>query len=116
MIYATTCPDCGSALSPVAQAPTAAPWLCRQCARGWWAAELTPEARAQYRPSRKDFRPHIAVRTAVEREAEVAVQRGTSLRLDQIALVHPTTLESIASIRLATDFAAAIAAHTKGPE
>lgn len=113
--YTATCPCCGQQLAPVAQGPAAAPWLCAACCRGWWAAELTPDARAIYRPERDDFRPHKDVRAAVATEAQLAIQRGSSLRSDQLSLVPPATLQAVAGRPLATDFAAALAATLKGP-
>lgn len=112
--YALTCPHCGGRLEPVAQGPECPPWLCRACRQGWWVAELTPEARDAYRHHRRDFRPHKPVRVAVFAERELAHQRGTSLREDQLGIVAPSTLAALGGRRITDDFAAAIAATGKG--
>lgn len=48
----TTCPTDGKALRLLDPVPTAdtPPFLCDECVRGYWPAELTPAARALWDP------------------------------------------------------------------
>lgn len=50
-----TCPGCGAALTAVdvSRRPDTPPWLCGNCSRGWWNAELS--ARGAYDPILRDF-------------------------------------------------------------
>lgn len=51
------CPICGDELQRVERLnPTWAPWVSVNCSRGWWDAELTPEARAGFDPARREQR------------------------------------------------------------
>lgn len=116
MAYHLNCPRCGSVLTHVALGPQHAPYLCRECQRGWWASELSQEARAAYSRANDDFERHAGIRDAVLAEAALAHQRGTSLRPDQIDKVHEQTLTAILEFRLATDFAEAINTHLRKGE
>lgn len=49
-----SCLICGSQLAPVALRHTPA-WLCAGCCHSFTNAELTPEARAAWRPQYRDF-------------------------------------------------------------
>lgn len=49
----TVCPNCGRALATVTLGADTPPWLCQQCARGWWNAEL--DAQASWNPLVRDF-------------------------------------------------------------
>lgn len=50
------CPNCGDALQPVAGNSQTPPWGCFvNCARGWWEAELTPQARAVWNSVTRSF-------------------------------------------------------------
>lgn len=55
MAVITSCPDDGSQLQAVALDANTPPWLCANCHRGWWNAELTASARARYNPLLRDF-------------------------------------------------------------
>lgn len=87
--YHTDCPSCGRPLEVAATRsldPDTAPWLCNACRRGFWAAELSAEARAAYRVEFHDYGhgpAATAVRRAVQAEWLHAHARGTSLRSDQ---------------------------------
>lgn len=110
MSYRTDCPKCGRTLAPTALGPDTAPWLCNDCHRGFWAAELTVQARSLYRQRFHDFglgRPGLAVRAAVVAEHGGAMDRGTSLRPDQLPLAHKDHLSGLRDV--SEDFAAAVA-------
>ncbi len=81
---------------------------------GWWASELTADARATYRHARHDFRPAKPIRLAVEAERLLARQRGTSAVLEHLGLLSPDALAVLAGMRLATEFATAVEAARKG--
>lgn len=118
--YQTSCPNCGAQLAPVALDPDTASWLCAHCALGWWTAELGAEARAAWRPQHRDFgHGPLArdIRAACHRERTEARTRGTSARLDQLALLDKATLDGLAK-RLANRpgieaFVAAVEAAVK---
>ena len=80
--YVITCPTCGGQLAPHVGLPQTAPWLCANCRRGWWLAELAPEARKRFRPQVFDFGHDGTVAAAVATELEAAIKRGNS--------VHPS--------------------------
>lgn len=80
------CPGCGEPLQPVVtDDPQTPPWVCRECDRGWWNAELAPDAARFYRPEFRDFgrgSQHV-VRAAVAELADAvatdaARRRGKS--------------------------------------
>ncbi len=89
------CPLCGGRLDPVPGHYLSAPWRCPACFRGWFAAELTPEAQASYRRAQDDFRPRGPVAEAVRLELEQAALRHASLRPEQVPLVEPVTLRRL---------------------
>jgi ribosomal protein L37AE/L43A len=64
-----TCPHCGRSLLPVTR-PETAPWLCLECHRGWWSAELTVAAKDAYRPEYRDFGYGQTARLIAETAAE----------------------------------------------
>jgi hypothetical protein len=71
------CPSCGGALSSVEGDAQTAPWGCYPCGLGFWNAELTDEARANYRPEFMDYglgAPGKAIREAAEAEARQAAE------------------------------------------
>ena len=80
------CPICGRPLAPVVLGPETAPWLCAGCHRGWFAAELSAEARAGWVSGQRCFHWRLAarLRAAVDQEVAAARQRGTSVRPDQL--------------------------------
>lgn len=47
-----TCPTCGRALTllDTTGRATTPPYLCSPCVRGWWPAELEPDARKAWDP------------------------------------------------------------------
>lgn len=95
-----TCPKCGAQLQPVALDPYTAPWLCANDARGYWATELTTEARALFRPHHDDWglsTVRVSMAASVELEIADAQARGTSLRPDQFTLTPTSVLSSLAS-------------------
>lgn len=47
MAKAPGCPNCGGTLAALAVAGSP-PWLCAECARAWWDAELSAEARGAW--------------------------------------------------------------------
>lgn len=79
--------------------PRTAPWLCRYCRYGFWAAELTPEALKAYRPVYHDWGYAMGrlIRVAVAAEVNAALERGSSVSDElrpylseaQLALVKP---------------------------
>lgn len=78
--YVTDCPSCGAQLEPHAGHPDSAPWVCHNCYRGFWVAELQPFALRIY-----DARAHSwqhpfdqQLRQRVEEERAAAQVRGTS--------------------------------------
>ena len=114
--YRTDCPRCGKELQPVALDADTAPWLCNDCHRGFWSAELTDVARARYRPARHDWglgTPAQALRRSVQTEWLAAHGRGTSLRPDQLRMVPRTVLECPLPPRTHPDFVAAVANELK---
>lgn len=50
------CPEDGTLLQLVEPGSAQdAPWLCLECSRAWWPAELTPAARAAWSTDARDF-------------------------------------------------------------
>jgi hypothetical protein len=91
--YHLSCPHCGALLEPYVGTPESAPWLCQNCRRGWFAAELTPEARKAWRPLEKDHHglDHDAfMQIDLDRHLEIdeARKRNTSARHDHLALLR----------------------------
>lgn len=96
--YRTTCPWCNGQLYPIAYTPEAAPWLCVICSHSWWAAELSEEARKQFRPAFCDFGFGLAVeplQLKVMAERDEARARKTSVRSDQIQLLPLVVLQHL---------------------
>ena len=111
-----SCPKCGKALQPVALGPSTAPWVCFGCARGFFAAELTAEARALYRPHHDDWglgTAKIPLMAAVELEIADARARGTSLREDQFVHTPTDVLTTLAKRNINVTFKALLEAHLK---
>lgn len=94
--YILDCPGCGGQLTPHAGHPQSTPWICNECARGWWVAELTREARIHYRPSHHDWGYDRAAAEALHAarlaEVEAAQARATSLLPEHLALLDARTL------------------------
>lgn len=61
-----TCPTCGQQMTKT-RVEDAPPWVCRNCARAFWTAELTPAARKEWDPDARSF--GADVRAAAEDEA-----------------------------------------------
>ena len=97
----------------VALGPDAAPWLCVECARGFFTAELSDDARSRYRPRFHDWgqgTPAIPVSHAVDEEVAEAHLRGSSLRLDQVHLVHVGALRGlVGAVTLGDELVEAVA-------
>jgi hypothetical protein len=108
-----TCPKCGAPLQPVALGPETAPWLCAGCSRGFFAAELTPEARAVYRPEHDDwgFTTRAPIEAAVMLEISDAHDRGTSLREDQFVHTSTEILQGLANRKLSASFKVLLVTH-----
>lgn len=49
------CPICKAELETIDSEGNTPPYLCRTCSRGWWKNEITPRARALFRPDMRDF-------------------------------------------------------------
>lgn len=112
--YRTDCPKCGKPLAPVALDPDTAPWLCNECHRGFWSAELTDVARARYRHRHHDWgqgAPAQAIRRSVQTEWLQAHARGASLRPDQLRAAHKDHLIGLrdSGLTFSDDFAEAVA-------
>ena len=114
LAYQTTCPICGSALVPNVAGPHTPPWRCNECLQSWWVEELRAEARKAFRIVQRDWGPSNtavakAVRTNVHNELAVAVNRGTSLRQDQLGLVPKTMLKHVlGAYRVSAQFSALV--------
>ena len=68
-----TCPGCGDQLTVLDPPPNDAtpPFMCEADVRGWWPAELTPEARAAWDPVTRTFgAEHDAIQVAIELDRE----------------------------------------------
>lgn len=70
------CPGCGQRLQPSVLGAATPPWQCQLCRRGWWNAELTPDARLAYQPA---WRTHTGpdapgIAAAVDQEHAAARQ------------------------------------------
>lgn len=111
-----TCPKCGAQLQPVALDPNTAPWLCRGCRRGFFACELTKEARAIYRPQHDDWGLGLTpLHTPRSQEIAAAHQRGTSLREDQFVHTPISVLTSLAKrAALGPEFQTLLETHLTG--
>lgn len=79
--YDISCPSCGRTLEVVALHAACAPWLCRECAQGFWPSELAEEARRHWVPSLRSFRwPHcVRILAAVDQDRGRSAERRTSL-------------------------------------
>lgn len=85
-------------MTPHAGYPDSACWICTECHRGFFVAELSAEARLCYRPLFHDWgsgEPGRKVRAAVEREVAEAGQRGTSARTEHLGFLAPEHLEQL---------------------
>jgi hypothetical protein len=88
-----TCPNCGKKLSIVVTNDAATPpYACFDCTRGWWPAELTPQARALWDPTSRSFTMTIdgaTVRQQARKDAADARLRGTAITTDLVDLLSP---------------------------
>ena len=115
-------PCCGQQLEPHAGLPDSAPYLCAHCHRGFWVGELSPSARALYRPLFHDWGVSLAaaaLREAVDREREEAHARGTSALHEHLPLLARGHLAQLQRLPLRADMAAAVnnalnSTHTGG--
>lgn len=104
--YLTTCPNCGREMTPHAGYPDSAPWICTECHRGFFVAELSAAARQCYRAI---FHDHgfgdegRKVRAAVEREVAEANKRGTSARTEHLGFLTSEHLEQLHRLPLSDD-------------
>lgn len=81
MTTTPACPNCGTILQPTPGPPQRAPWLCQECARGWWNSELTAVALAAWVPATRSFGtgPDAdSIREQVEQEQADARTRGSN--------------------------------------
>lgn len=80
------CPNCNKIMKPLddaflADKPTTPPYVCSPCARGWWEAELTTDARKRWRGPRRDFGrvdgpDHLQLAVLSERDTAVEKYRN----------------------------------------
>lgn len=93
--YSTKCPQCGGHLQPVALDAQTAPWLCNECHLGFWAVDLSTDARKSW--GHRGF-VHDAGSQALHarrlQEHQDALVNGTSLREDQIGVAPLGVLQS----------------------
>ena len=76
------CLKCGGELISTALHPSSAPWVCTECHLGYFEAELSTEARLNYRDQLHDFGPAtVSIREAVHAEVHAAHARGSSVPL-----------------------------------
>ncbi len=110
-----SCPSCGAQLTHFVGHPDAAPWICAPCQRGFWAAELSHEARARYRPLFHDWGhgpEAVTLRASVLAEREVARRRGTSALPDHLPLMNVKELQHLQRRPLDPEFKQqVVAAH-----
>lgn len=121
--HVTDCPNCGKELGFYVGPPDHTPWICDRaqggCGRGWWVAELAPDARKAWRSQFQDFAggadghgliPVLQSRCLDERDA--ARRRGTSVRPDWVSLLDRSQLASILLLVPAARAALLPEAHT----
>lgn len=113
--YVIDCPSCGAHLAPHAGDHQSAPWLCTNCARGFWVCELGADARAGYRAVHHDWGHNPALRLSLHAgraaEAEAARARGTSLLPEAVHMLDRAHLAGFLHHfrgRLAPDLAAQV--------
>ena len=78
------CPGCGTLLAPSVGPPDSAPWVCADCRRSFWGAELTPEACQAWRPERRDFGYDGRIADAARAQHAAAVDRGHNIGPDEL--------------------------------
>lgn len=91
-----TCPQCGSGLTAVVADAQTAPYLCPDCRRGWWPAEL--DHAAAWRPDTRDF-PHDVIRDlgpVLKGLLTAAADRGVSV---DASMLDGLTLAQLATVR-----------------
>jgi hypothetical protein len=99
--YDIHCPQCGRLLTVVALDAQSAPWVCNECHLGFWAIELTDNARLHWGDKSFERGSHEEwLRQEIKKEYEDAVERGTSLREDHFLHAH---VEHFASAMLNVD-------------
>lgn len=101
--YLTSCPNCGAQLQPVLLDPTVAPWVCvvPACRRGWFACELTAEARKAWVSAHRSHTPTFRQATldaALAAELAGAHARGSSARPEQLAVLDLASLNTLAAL------------------
>ena len=99
--YPIACPRCGKTLDCVAMDSSTAPYLCHGDGRGFFACELTDDARSVYNADMNswvDGEIGDAVTVGVQQELSDALVRGTCLREDQLGLVPLTSLQYVATL------------------
>lgn len=116
MNYLTTCPSCGGQLVPHVGHAQSAPWLCQVCRHGFFACELSADARVFWRPTHRDFGFNAELGKVLHRgrqtEVGLASERGTCVRVDQVSLLtkaertlvlswlaNRTTVEALALVK-----------------
>lgn len=113
MKYSTRCPNCGRSLKPFSGTWECAPWICDNCFRGFWAVELTAEARSRYRAPFHDWGLDGAwnekFRANREWERQQARIRGTSTIEEHFALLSSREMDALAKRRLSPEFAQKLA-------
>ena len=110
----TTCPACGQELAVFIGEPDCAPWLCNTDRLAFWSVELSPEARAAYRPAHRDFghKPVTVGGVALEHarlvEIVAARLRNTSLHPVALPLVPTDHLQALNTSRYSASMQAAV--------
>lgn len=90
-----TCPNCGGELTPLILEPDTPPWGCYNgCERAWWEAELA--ARDLWSTQLRRFTSPISY----EAEMQEAVQRGCSLRPDQVQFLGDREIQALSSLNV----------------
>ena len=94
------CPNCGARLSWVVADWQSAPWVCRDCVRGWWAAELAPDAQLAWDPPTHDQGPQVGreVGRSIKEEVAAAHERGVCVREDMLSLLDKAALQSLVDL------------------
>jgi hypothetical protein len=105
--YVIDCPGCGAQLDAHAGHYDSTPWVCHNCHRGFWVAELKPAALAIY-----DGREHAwkhgleaaRLREDVDAEREEARARGTSALPEHLGFLAKDHLEMLLRMPLNKEF------------
>jgi hypothetical protein len=83
---APRCLICGQRLQAHVGLPQDAPWQCKECRRGFFAAELTPAAQLLWRPETRDHGYGTEVADAIRVELKAAVLRRTCVTEDMLTV------------------------------